>query len=362
MSYANRKGSSSRMLLVALAGGALAASALACADDVVAPGAGGRRPAALMVYSPEWSAAQRLDLGEPGAAPTFNTAFLEGCPYVSKDGRRLFIASNRPRTPEQVALGAPVDLDIWVAVRHTEQEPWGEPVDVAEINTSANEFCPTLAADGRTFFFVSNRGGAGSCGGDDIYVTRFDEDGTVAPPRNLGCQVNSAGNEAGPFLVNEPGGGLTLYFSSTRAGGYSEEAAGATNGDGDIYMSALHDDVFGAAVLVPGVNSAANEGQPNLRRDAREMFFFSNRPAPGAQGGNDIYSATRARTEDAWGDVANLGPSVNSAASETRPSLSWDGTTLYFGSNRAGSVVGSNGQPSNDIYVVTRRLGLGAGR
>jgi hypothetical protein len=40
---------------------------------------------------------------------------------------------------------------------------------------------------------------------------------------------------------------------------------------------------------------------------------------------------------------------VNSAAgAETRPSLSWDGTTLYFGSTRPG------GEGSTDHYVTTR--------
>lgn len=44
----------------------------------------------------------------------------------------------------------------------------------------------------------------------------------------------------------------------------------------------------------------------------------------------------------------NLGPNVNTAASETRPSLSWDGTTLYFGSTRPG------GDGDSDHYVTTR--------
>jgi hypothetical protein len=39
---------------------------------------------------------------------------------------------------------------------------------------------------------------------------------------------------------------------------------------------------------------------------------------------------------------------VNSSANELRPSLSWDATTLYFGSTRAG------GEGSQDLYVSTR--------
>jgi hypothetical protein len=46
-------------------------------------------------------------------------------------------------------------------------------------------------------------------------------------------------------------------------------------------------------------------------------------------------------------DSVNLGSNVNSSAGETRPSLSWDGTTLYFGSTR---VVADD----SDHYVTTR--------
>jgi Tol biopolymer transport system component len=98
---------------------------------------------------------------------------------------------------------------------------------------------------------------------------------------------------------------------------------------------------------VSGANSAAEDGQPNARRDALELFFFSNRP--GTLGMADIYAATRAHAKDAWSTPVNLGPTVNSGdGAETRPSLSWDGTTLYFGSNRAG------GEGNTDHYVTTR--------
>jgi len=51
------------------------------------------------------------------------------------------------------------------------------------------------------------------------------------------------------------------------------------------------------------------------------------------------------------------GASVNSAAGdETRPSLSWDATTLYFGSNRPG------GEGASDIFVTTRQRRSSAGQ
>ena len=50
---------------------------------------------------------------------------------------------------------------------------------------------------------------------------------------------------------------------------------------------------------------------------------------------------------DPWSTPVNLGVAVNTAAGETRPSLSWDALTLLFG--RAPGPEGSG-----DIYVSTR--------
>jgi hypothetical protein len=324
----------------------LMGAGLACSDAASGPMAvEDASPRALKGDYGAWTQALSAELAPPGAHVSFNTSALEGCPFIAPDGKTFFMASNRPG-----GLGG---IDIWVSTRAREDEPWGEPANVgAPINSAANDFCPTIARDRHTFYFASNR--PGGCGGDDLYVTRFRDDGTVDEPENIGCQVNSAGNEAGPFELEEPGVGRVFYFSSTRAGGYSVEASGALTGDADVYRSEWRGGAYGPAVLVPGVNSAFDDGQPNVRRDALEIFFFSTRP--GTLGMADIYAAAREKARDAWGTPVNLGPSVNSASAETRPSLSWDGTTLYFGSTRPG------GEGASDLYVTTRSALTRAGR
>ena len=282
-----------------------------------------------------WSQAVRVE-SIPGTPSTFNGAFLDGCPFVSRDDRTFYMA----RGPQYGGSGG---IDIWVSTRAGVDDPWGEPVNAGEpVNSSANDFCPTISRDGHLFYFVSNR--SGGCGGDDLYVTRLRPDGWD-PVENLGCDVNSAANEASPMPLPESGSGPVLYFSSNRPGGFSAEATGALAGDSDLYLSESHGGVFGAATLVAGANSGAEDGQPNVRRDGLELFFFSTRHG----GLPDIYSATRARTSDGWSTPTNLGPTVNSGdGAETRPSLSWDGTTLYFGSTRPG------GDGMADHYVTTR--------
>jgi len=271
-----------------------------------------------------WSSATRVE-SIPGTDPSFNGAALDGCPFVSRDGKRFYMASTR--------LGGYGGIDIWVATRDSAGDPWGAPVNVgAPVNSAANDFCPTIGREGHEFYFVSNR--PGGCGGDDIYTTRLRSDGWD-PVSNVGCASdggpNSGANEASPFPLPERSTGPALYFSSTRSG------------NNDLYESVSHGGALGEAAPIAELNTGAQDGQPNLRRDGLEIFFFSSRA-----GNNDIYSATRSSVSAAWSTPVNLGPDVNSPASETRPSLSWDGTTLYFGSTRPG------GEGDSDHYVTTR--------
>lgn len=283
----------------------------------------------------QWSEARNVETFE-GADAALNTTALEGCPAISRSDTELYFASNRP--------GGVGGLDIWVARRDRPDDPWGVPANLgAPVNTTADEFCPSPSRDGHGFLYVSTK--PGGCGGADIYATRWSPRGW-ATPRNLGCAVNSAADEASPALVPGENGG-SLYFSSTRAGGFAPDVPGAVSGDSDIYAARmLEDGSFAAPAPAAGLNTAQHDSRPNLRRDGLEIFFDSNRT--GTLGMADLYSAVRTSTEEPWGTPQNLGPQVNSAAPDTRPALSWDGKRLYFGSGRPGS------EGSADLFVTVR--------
>jgi Tol biopolymer transport system component len=261
----------------------------------------------------------------PGTSQDLNTPFNDGCPIQSPDGRSLYIASNRPG-----GLGG---QDIWVAHRESKDAPWGAPENLgAPVNSAANDFCPTPLR-GKRLLFVSERGGLGSCGGADIYMTRLHPAEGWDDPQNLGCQVNSAAGEAGPSLFKTKAG-AQLYFSSTR------------DGDSNIYASTrLADGSFGPATPVASLNTANDDFRPNVRKDGLEVVFDSNRS--GSLGGQDIWSSTRDSVDDEWSTPVDL-TTVNSSFNETRASLSRDGLTLTFGSNRTGT----EGQA--DVYESTR--------
>jgi hypothetical protein len=248
------------------------------------------------------------------------------------------MASNQP--------GGAGGLDIWVSSRESVEEPWGPPTNPgAPINTAADEFCPTPLRNGHGLLFVSTK--AGGCGASDIYIAREHSRNGWQTPENLGCHVNSPADEASPNLVEYENGAREFYFSSTRAGGFAGDAPGAIVGDSDIYVSPVFSDgSVGAPSLAGGVNTAAHDFRPNLRRDGLELFFDSNRS--GGVGGLDVWTATRNNPTDPWSPPVNLGPNVNSAANETRPFLSWGGTILYFGSTRPGV------EGLGDIFLTTR--------
>src|SRR5215210_3298056 len=168
----------------------------------------------------------------------------------------------------------------------------------------------------------------------DIYLTRLNPGQGWETPEHLGCQQNGGPNtdrdEQGPSYVKT--GGPTLYFSSGP----------------DIYRSERRGDgSFGPPEPVVELNSTGMDIQPNVRHDGREIVFASNRGGTTAFGGQDIWSATRKSVNGPWSAAVNLGSAVNTAANETRPSLSWDATTLYFGR--------APGLPvTADIFVTTR--------
>jgi len=284
-----------------------------------------------------WGAAQKID-EVAGNHADLNTPSLDGCPIQSPDGLSLYMASNRP--------GGKGLLDIWVATRASASDPWSAPVNLPEpINSGADDFCPTpIHGDG--LLFVSRRVVDGvTCGLGDMYFTRRNPAHGWSEPRHLGCDPagpNSALDEQGPSYVQG-----RLYFSrSTLPPGNS----------GELYVSRQEGDMtFGAATAIAELNdAAANDIQPNVRKDGREIVFSSNRA--GGQGGQDIWSATRASVDDPWSSPVNQGTNINTSFGESRPSLSWDAQQLLFG--RAGPIgTGEGGTGASDIYLATREQG-----
>ncbi len=132
-----------------------------------------------------------------------NTPGDEGTASISGDGQVMYFAGcGRPD-----GLG---DCDIYEA--QLGEEGWTVVRNVREVNSSYWDTQPTVSADGRFLYFISNRPGAlGGHEDADIYVSSKNADGTWSTPKNLGAPVNTKKKEDSPFIAP---GGNTLYFSS----------------------------------------------------------------------------------------------------------------------------------------------------
>ncbi len=213
---------------------------------------------------------------------------------------------------------------------------FGEPTNLGPIvNSSSSEWPPCISADGLSLYFCSNR--PGGYGDRDLWVTsRSTKDNEWGTPENLGPTVNSSAKEAFPSISAD---GLSLFFESTRSGGYSGH---------DIWVTtrATKDDDWGEPVnLGPEVNGSSNDATPGISADGLSLFFESDR---GGYGSFDLWVSKRATKDDPWGTPENLGPTVNSSAWDGGPIISADGLALFFWSKRSG------GYGSNDIWVTTR--------
>ncbi|MGL1886051.1 MAG: OmpA family protein [Reichenbachiella sp.] len=101
-------------------------------------------------------------------------------------------------------------------------------------------------------------------------------------------------------------------------------------GSCDIYISEKEGEDWGVPKNIgPEINSAAWDAQPTLSADGRTMLFVSNRQ--GGYGGKDIWIAQKNK-KGKWQQAYNLGKRINTDRDEISPFLHTNGETIYFAS------------------------------
>lgn len=208
----------------------------------------------------QWQPAVKL----PGV---LNSDFNEGAGCLSPDGRYIYFT----RCGAGDSHGS---CDIYRSERMGTQ--WGKPENLgANVNSSSWDAQPSIASDGRTLFFVSNR--AGGFGESDIYYSYLKDDGTWTKAKNCGEAINTPGKEMSPFI--HPSNQM-LYFSSDYHCGM---------GGLDIFYSRLENGRFTPPInLGYPINTEADESSFIVSAHGDYAVYASQR-ADG-RGGLDLYA------------------------------------------------------------------------
>lgn len=214
-----------------------------------------------------------------------NSEAIEGGATLSPDGKAMYFTRINPQNHSETGI----------YVTRFFNGRWTEPFRLGQdINKDGfKSMTPSLAEDGETLYYSSNR--PGGFGGMDIWVTTINEDGETTEPKNLGEYVNTNEDEITPFYHSPS---KTLYFSSEGHIGF---------GGLDVFKSTINP-------ITEWWDSPKNVGQPiNSPRD--DAYFIW---------GRDMQTGYFTSDRDNCGDcdsLNTLNAHCNSIYSVERPKI-----------------------------------------
>ena len=229
------------------------------------------RAAAPAIYSAPLAANGSPGPPQPFVAPG-GPARPNGSICFARQGRVLFFTATPTDYPTGTT-GTRAGDGLFSVGR--DGPGWGEAKPLPFNDPAFDNRQPSVTRDGRRIFFASDR--PGGYGGYDLYFADYDS-GSWGKAINLGPQINTAGNDAYPF-IHASG---QLFFSSdgrAGAGGY------------DVYRIDVGGRKWGSVTPLPlPINSSADDVGFQLSESAAYGYLASNRP--GGLGEEDLYRVT----------------------------------------------------------------------
>ncbi len=136
--------------------------------------------------------------------------YWDSQPTIAADGVTLYFASDRP--------GGFGGVDLYVTVRDPKTNIWSVPKNLGpKINTKGNEKTPFIHSDSETLYFSSD--GHFGFGGMDIFYVRKDEKGEWQEPENIGSPINGSTDDVGFFVSTDTKMGYFFSFDEGKVRG-----------------------------------------------------------------------------------------------------------------------------------------------
>lgn len=254
-----------------------------------------------------------------------NSDWDEYLATITADDQELVFTVKHPRTPLTVCSFCLNEEDLYSSTKSLDgmwmpRQPIGQPV-----STGYNEGAQCISPDGKYLLYTMCDAdfGMGSC---DLYWAKRIGD-RWSRPRNFGAPVNTNAWESQPTMAAD---GMTIYFASSRPGGYGGMDIWKTTMTAEGEFSIPEN--LGSAINTPGDDAA-----PFIHSDGRTLYFASNGRV--GMGGYDLYYATL-QPDGSWSEPKNMGYPINSSADEINIFINAMGTMAYVASDKDGGFGG----------------------
>ena len=207
--------------------------------------------------------------------------------------------------------------------------------NVAFLNSKENDYSPSFGDYKKYNKIIFTSWRDGSVGGSDLvtghnhsdmFESVMDKTGKWSTPKSMGEPLDSKFNDGSSCLSKK--GDMLLF---TRCVEQKGVAVGC-----HLYLSKKSGPNWGTPEKIPFNPNSTPQGDslsfrhPCLSPDGNTLYFASN--MSGGYGGHDIWKCVYDKKTKEWSEPQNLGPAINTEATDAYPYMHDDGKTLYFSS------------------------------
>ncbi len=221
-----------------------------------------------------------------------------------------------------------------------------DPKVVKGVSTPKDEYLAYITPDDKHCLFTRKVSAQSK---NTVYVTDKEREAFMIATRDKTGVFNAGEEMPPPFnTTNDNQGGCTITIDNKRLYIAMMKQEGGAQPNCDIYVSENSNDEWSEIKkLSANVNHPIYwDSQPTVSADGNTIYFASDRP--GGYGGIDIYYTVKNPQTGEWSIPKNAGPKINTRGDEKTPFMHSDSETLYFSSN------GQFGFGGFDIFYIRK--------